>query len=154
MTTIAVDPRTGEIAADSRAIGGGADMTVVKLVKLVDGSIFAAAGVARQGAAMVEWLNKGGRGKPPKFAETEAVILQPDGNLWLINGKWPPIPMDQTAPQAIGSGSQAALSAMLSFGATPAQAVKAAAKVDSNTGGKIVKMRLRRRQPKRKIIEP
>jgi hypothetical protein len=142
VTTIACDPRIGVMAGDTQLNGGRTKAFGPKVERLADGSLFGAAGDCKQIRNVIAWLNKGAKGRRPKMTEVDALVLGPQGCLWLINNGWPPILQD-AMPAAVGSGDQAALAAMLYFHASPREAVKAAARVNPETGGRITTLKLK-----------
>lgn len=153
MTTIACDPERGEMAGDTCVSGSGIHWQTSKVRRLPDGGIFGSAGTARHCTALFNWIAGGRKGRRPKSAAVDALILDPEGLLWFVeDGHWPPILINGAA--AIGTGEQAALVAMSHFGCTPLEAVEAAATVDPITKAPFEVLRLRKRRAKRKIKSP
>ena len=71
-----------------------------------------------------------------KVQDCEMVLLSPTGRIYTNeNGSECMVITDRF--YALGTGSQAALAAM-HMGATPREAVRIAAKIDPNTGGRVV----------------
>lgn len=78
--------------------------------------------------------------KPPKITGTEGVVLTEKGELFMFfkPGMW--MKLDQPF-YAVGSGMHFAMGAM-EQGASPYEAVKAASKLDPNTGMGVTKIEL------------
>jgi ATP-dependent protease HslVU (ClpYQ) peptidase subunit len=136
MTTIACDGESmagdGLVCSGSTIFGSNAQ----KIVSLKDGRIVGCAGNARYQRAFVAWLNEGG--EPPELDdEFEALVLMPDGSVVSYDHKGRPLP--EELPTATGSGREFALAAM-DLGASPKEAVEAAAKRDMMTGGTIMSL--------------
>lgn len=135
MTTIAY--RDGVMAADRSAHLGDDWIKpdrVTKIVRLSDGSLFAAAGETGVWGGLLEWFlaAEADRGERPKIPDCDVFLLKPDGVLWFYTGAGR---REVDAPfAAIGSGSPVALGAMWA-GCTAKRAVEIAAKVDPWTGG-------------------
>ena len=135
MTTIAY--AQGILAADTQlTTPDGAKRKVKKLVRLDDGSLFAAAGDAPAAAALQKWAEAGCPKKPkPRFSKdmaVDAILVKPDGTAWLFTNSAVPEKIEDDFV-AIGSGHGVATGAM-AFGATAIEAVECAAKYDSSTG--------------------
>lgn len=142
MTTIAVDPVRGEMSADTQFNTGGTKSYGQKLFRLRDGSLLGGAGVMVDIARVAEWLNGPRKGRRPDASKVNALWLWPDGALWSINEGWPAIRL-ANKPTAVGTGDQAAIAAMVCFGATTRDAIKAAKVVDAATGGCVRTLRLK-----------
>jgi len=139
------------MAADTQAsTDSGSIDRITKVHRLPDGSLVGYCGSAKQGHQFIEWL-KSERGEPcPDIPDMQALILDHDHVLWDVAGAWPPYVLNGNS--AIGSGAQGALVALRVFGATPLQAVQAAATVDSNTSGPFTVLKLLQPvQTKRKL---
>jgi 20S proteasome alpha/beta subunit len=136
MTTIAY--RDGIMAAD-RAAHLGNDWKkpdrVTKIIRLEDGSLFAAAGDTGVFSKLLTWLTAGlARGERPEIPDCDVLLLGHDGRLWFFSGAGKRL---VDAPfAAIGSGAPVAYGAMHA-GATAERAVEIAALVDPWTGGEI-----------------
>jgi len=138
MTTIAY--KDGILASDRRLTYEGKIMSdsTQKIFKLNDGSIAALAGDAAAAFEYIKWLQSDRTSSSPVDEMHEVdfsiMIIAKDGTVSFIeNGKMEP-PHKPEKYYALGSGRAAALGAM-AFGATAAQAVKFAMRVDSSTGG-------------------
>jgi ATP-dependent protease HslVU (ClpYQ) peptidase subunit len=96
-------------------------------------------GIAGDYAACMDfitwWLRGGGPEYEGEMQEVDVLILTAKGKILHYGACAKPYELEDNFA-AIGSGSAAAMGAM-HMGATPAQAVRAASKVDVNTGGKI-----------------
>jgi ATP-dependent protease HslVU (ClpYQ) peptidase subunit len=137
MTTIATDGKS--MAGDGRECCGdtisGNDFVKVHL--LPDGRIVGISGNSYDGDALLQWMKEGGT--KPKMKHLRALVLNPDGKvLWHDEHL---MPSEAEPPCAIGSGSDFALAAM-DMGASPEEAVAAAAKRNIHTGGKITVIHL------------
>lgn len=138
MTTIATDGKT--MAADTRLSGSYIEQfEAVKLFR-IGGVVYGVAGEDWSHCmAYVDWV-KGGRSedcKPTNASEFNALFVE-NGKVYLEGASLRPI--ENGSLNAIGSGKSFAMGAMLA-GATPAQAVKIAMKLDPITGGKIRTMK-------------
>ncbi len=136
MTTIAF--RAGIMAAD-RAVHLGNDWKkpdrATKIVRLEDGSLFAAAGDSGVWGKLLAWLQlpEADRGDRPEIPDCD-VLLITDGRLWFYTGAGKRL---VDAPfAAIGSGSPVAYGAMYA-GADAKRAVEIAALVDPWTGSEV-----------------
>lgn len=134
MTTIAY--RDGVMAADSQATADWVVYRVSKLVRLPCGGVAGGCGSATECTEALRWLVRGEKGRRPKLKYSTIIVAYGDGRVLIHEGKnWEYLPV--MGPAAIGSGVQAAMAAMLSFGASPERAVEAAAAVDSGTSGPV-----------------
>lgn len=140
MTTIAGNSEF--LCTDSMCADGNQKWSVVK-VERIGGSLFGTAGTAAHGEAFYEWMRRNKRGKKPLVGEDfEALALTPKG-LFLYDSNLYPLPL--LNPHAVGSGAQAARSAML-VGADIVAAVTAACEVDAHSGLPIQIYRLKETQ--------
>ena len=133
MTTVVCN--THEMACDSYLTDGNTIQSVRKVFRKKGHVV----GIAGDYAACMEfiswWLRGGGEEYNGTMDEVDVLILTTKGKI--LHYSSCSKPFELTDPfAAIGSGSAAAMGAM-HMGATPAQAVLAASKVDVNTGGKI-----------------
>lgn len=137
MTTIACDLKS--MAGDGRATSGGTitDERARKVDKLRDGRIVGFAGTAAFGMLFRQWLVDGG--PFPKIKAFSALVLEPSGKLWFYDGIEIPLPCLE--PQAIGTGSVHALTAM-DCGLSPADAVRMAIRRDTASGGRVISIAL------------
>lgn len=127
MTTIAVN--RAMMAGDSLCDDGGMRTKGQKVFESADGCILGFAGSFAQGIRFVEWYEDE-EGAPPNCDEVSILILDRKGKITLWDGH--PTPIKEKF-YAIGTGAQAAMSAMM-CGKTPQEAVKIACKIDMNTG--------------------
>lgn len=139
MTTVATDGVT--IAADGLLTWGGRRLKLdeQKLRRLPDGSVVGWAGNADEAVIAVEALARDD-GDEAK-GDYSLLRLFPDGKLAVYVDRL--IPTFTSPPQAIGSGGDVALGAMLA-GMSAKQAVRAAARIDTSTGGTIRSRKVRR----------
>ena len=123
------------MAADSWATDANGIASVTKIWRFGDG-VLGFAGTFAQGYQFVRWLECK-RGDPPDI-EGSAFLFIDGKQIWCYDGCPDPYPLDDKFA-AIGSGGMAAMACM-HLGCAPDQAVRVAAKVDPNTGGKIKTM--------------
>lgn len=141
MTTVVSN--LDSIAADSLAVLDGTRSSIKKLIRGPEGSVFGIAGAVTQCLAVVDYINGGEKGEAPDSLDDVIVLwLRRDG-LFLLDGSAKPQPVLELFT-AIGTGAQAALGAM-HMGADPTEAVRVAAKIDVNTGGRVVTMKVKRK---------
>lgn len=148
MTTVATRG-DGLVAADSQCCWGeNITLRVAKLHRLKDGSVVGGAGYLSQILAVVKWLEGGMRGDLPKMKNCDVLVALPDGRTASVcsNG----ILSYVKGPFAVGSGAQAAMAAMVHFGTSAEEAVKAAASVDPSTSAPIDVMRVEPKAKRRK----
>jgi ATP-dependent protease HslVU (ClpYQ) peptidase subunit len=139
VTTVATRGN-GIIAADSQCTwGDSVKMRVAKLHRLKDGSIAGGCGHVSEILAAVKWLETR-KGKAPKMRNCDVLIARPDGTTVTLCADG--IFSEVKGPIAIGSGMQAAMAAMVYFGASAEEAVMAAAEVDPNTSAPVDVMRV------------
>lgn len=107
-----------------------------KVHRLNDGSIIGGCGNPAYLPKVVEWLNKGRRGKWPIEGDDgfSAIWLRSDGVSYFDNEGGETTP---ALPVAVGSGSGMAIGA-LEAGASLRQAIEIASKHDVWTGGQIL----------------
>lgn len=133
MTTIATDGRT--MAGDTLITAGKERLAFSnKIHRGLDGSIFGACGPSTDAARFRRWLCEPGQDRPELTDDFSALVLRPDGNAVYYCSKLEPIEM--MLPQAIGSGADYAIGAMLA-GATPTEAVRIACERDTCSGGEV-----------------
>ncbi len=143
MTTIAY--RDGIMAADSRAYSGDKNPfgSKTKIHRLPDGSLF---GASSSKVGVVDKLRRltvehGVSATFPTVVEGQALLVKPNGDVFLFNeqdGFSGPI---RTTFCAIGSGEQYAMGAF-HMGADAARAVSIACECDVWTGGEITVLAL------------
>jgi hypothetical protein len=134
VTTIACDGKS--MAGDGLAARGSliTAFNSEKVVRLDDGRIVGTAGNKADCYKFRAWLRDGG--PIPKFKDFAALVLQSDGRLSYHTEDYP-AGSPTEAPNAIGTGQEIAIGAMLA-GKTPAEAVTLAAMRDIHTGGVII----------------
>lgn len=133
MTTIATDGKT--MAADTLITAGGQRVAHMRKVHQTnDGRIYACAGRCEHGTMFGKWLDDPQSEKPKLDDEFGALVMHRDGRVFHYTDLLEPV--EFTIPQAIGSGGDIALGAML-HGASPVAAVQIAAQRDVGTGGAI-----------------
>lgn len=139
MTTIAY--RDGVLAGDTRETVGEAIVSdnIRKVFKMSDGRLFAGVGSAEQCDILLNAVRK--HKTPEGLNEIEAVLVYPDGTVWVTEGKvWMKRPKKDYI--GLGTGGVAALAAM-DAGATAVQAVRIGIKRDTNSGGRVQSVRLK-----------
>lgn len=140
MTTIAY--RDDVLAGDTQITCGNTIDGYVQKVFRKGALLYGATGCSGHADAFLTWVLKGMKGDAPnlKTDDDEASgLLFPGGDrvVWRYRNVW----TSHHAPFfAYGSGSNLALGAMAQ-GATAEEAVKAAAMLDTNTGGDITVLR-------------
>lgn len=135
MTTIATDGKL--MAGDGRSTRGdivsGGDRK--KVFRLPDGSIIGIAGRTRDAERAVRSLMADPFAPEEVRGDYHLIRLYPNGQIWSHEDTLT-APIRVKPPYAIGSGSTAAMAAMLA-GADATAAVKIATKLDIYSGGKI-----------------
>jgi ATP-dependent protease HslVU (ClpYQ) peptidase subunit len=133
MTTIACDGKT--MAGDGLAARNTLITTLdaTKVAMLDDGRIVGTAGEKPCCRRFLAWLQDGGA--RPKLKDLAALVLHPDGRL-VYHTDSDPEGTVTGIPNAIGSGCEIAIGAMLA-GLSPERAVEIAADRDVYTGGTI-----------------
>ena len=148
MTTIAY--RDGVLASDSRLTQGEWIWTDKgkKITRLRDGTLFGSSG-DHEGSLILEAALKEGNlfpELPEDSKDVHAIRVTPDGKVWFFEGyKWDRVPEGFVA---IGSGRQAAM-AILRYGGSAVDAVKAGIASDVFSGGKVQTVRLRKHERSR-----
>jgi ATP-dependent protease HslVU (ClpYQ) peptidase subunit len=137
MTTIVADVENGLMASDSRVGHGANSFRSVKLFE-VGKELIGVSGNLSNAMKFVDWYAAGcDTDSEPAFEGEGFDALVLDGARLMA---WDDsmVPMRVLEPfYAIGSGSQAAMGAMLA-GATAEKAIEIAAKLDSNTDSNVV----------------
>lgn len=129
MTTIIADASLGVMCSDSQWSDDDEKGSVRKVWR-IKGALVGFAGDMDQAAKAREFIS--GRGPAP-CGNVTALWLGPEGlRVWTPSDGW----LDIGPVHAIGSGSKAARAAHF-VGATPQQAIRAAAAVDAGTGGRV-----------------
>lgn len=132
MTTIATDGRS--MASDSLVTAGEERVAYSqKIERTPDGRLFGSAGPSVDCALFAKWMHSGGD-KPDLSDDFCALVLTPLGAVFYLCRKLEPIEM--MVPQAIGSGADYAIGAMLA-GAAPREAVGIACQRDLGSGGEV-----------------
>jgi len=137
MTTIACDGKS--MAGDGLAARETliTVLDAIKVTRLDDGRIVGTAGEKPDTRKFRAWLQEGGT--KPKLKDLAALVLHPDGRLVYHTDS--DIEGTPTGlPNAIGSGCEIAIGAMLA-GLSPEKAVEIAATRDVYTGGTITVFR-------------
>ncbi len=141
MTTIAV--RDGWIASDSQFTTDSGKTSCRKLFRVPDG-ILGLAGVSGPGLELLHWLRNHTCEEPVRTDEYaregfDAILLTRKGVFYYEESLSP----DRVTGRffACGSGGAAALGAM-HMGASAAEAVRIASKIDPSTGGRVRAMKL------------
>ena len=133
MTTIAV--RDGVMACDSRMTGGYIAVCKSKVVE-GRGCLVGFSGDAIAGYSGAMYIAGEAQDRPTTSKDDVwFLILRGDG-MFLADHEFRELPLSGNKYFAIGSGEQAAMVAM-HMGATAAEAVKMAIKVDENSGGTV-----------------
>lgn len=152
MTTIAWDGNT--LAADSQGTFGATKSTTKKIFQISD-VICAFTGDMECGLRFLNWVQQGmDMENFPEFkrsAEEESnlfhgIVVQ-EGRAYQFSEAGVGIPID--APHAWGSGASFAFSA-LDMGKGAVEAVKAAARRDVYTGGKVVSYSIQEKKKRKK----
>lgn len=132
MTTIAY--RDGVLASDSLAtLGDTKAHGHYQKIRRIGDYMVGAAGSVADSQNFVNWLRSGDEENPPPKGNYSALIIDPRGRVREIeNGSVLPVPRAAKF-FSIGSGAPYALAAMYA-GATAAEAVRIAAKIDTSTG--------------------
>lgn len=132
MTTIATDGRA--MAGDSLTSAGTLMVRhAPKVFRCPNGQIFGCCGATTDAIKFQEYMVNGGE-KPTLTEDFSALILNVDGSVDWIDKEF--VRVATAVPNAIGSGGEIALGAMLA-GQTPEQAVQTAMLRDTNTGGEV-----------------
>jgi len=143
MTTIAY--RNGILAADSMITAGSRIVTstnATKIVRLSDGRLFGHCGQMRHMKPLVAYLEGKSERYPDMEKDATAIVVHPDGRVELHFGRHPDEAFAEDAEfYAIGSGSELALGAM-AVGATSIEAVHAAIRFDTCSGGDVKHLEL------------
>ena len=137
MTTIAANHQM--MACDSKVVDGGIVTSVKTKIYKINGDIIGFAGSLSEGMAFVAWYKDQEKDKPP-IDDTSILLLRSDG-LYTMESNFTLLPETTYGFYAIGSGSHIAMGAMMA-GADPYEAVKIAAKLDNDSGGRVRKLSL------------
>lgn len=139
MTTIVADSTQLCMASDSRISHLDSFFKSPKIFELAGGELIGIAGDITDGVKFAQWYSSGcDKEDEPEFGPEgfDALVLDKSGKLTIWARDL--IGLEVQEPfYSIGSGAKAALGA-LHMGATPAQAVLVAAKIDSNTDSNVV----------------
>lgn len=138
MTTIAADVKAGVMAADSDWTDGDA-RGVIRKVFRIRGALIGFAGTLRDIESVKAWFRDGFGGAVPD-TDVTALILRPTGiSVWTaLDGEH----SEGSSQFAIGTGAMCARGAMLA-GATCAQAVRIAIRIDATSSGRVRVYKLR-----------
>lgn len=138
MTTIATDGKT--VAFDSLVTTSSSFLMHAdhqKAFEIAPGIIAAASGNGDDCALFIQWAESyvaGKKAEKPKFEDAFSGIVVDTNKGTCVYFRQPLIPSMVQLPFAIGNGGDMALGAML-VGASPTDAVRAAATRDLSTGG-------------------
>lgn len=131
VTTILCDFNKRIMVADS-AISDGDRVWSGKKVWRIGGNLLGFAGDVAEAHAMVAWIKQGGKGNPPPFKNSMALLMNADGLFYYAATKYG-IPVDGGI-EAIGSGAKAAICAYEAMGYTdPKKSVQIVCKHDHNS---------------------
>jgi len=131
VTTIACDGKS--MAGDSLITANGEIVgNTTKVQRTDDGRIFGASGSIVDITRFAKWMH--GAEAPELSEDFCALILMPNGKVYYVGNKLEP--SEYIVPQAIGSGADFAIGAMLA-GQSPHEAVEIAMQRDTRTGGEI-----------------
>lgn len=135
MTVIAWDGQT--LAADRQRTFGGTPTTMRKARKIVapDGRVFLVGCCGRSDfiQMFLAWLEGGERPSFPVTEDFAAIVIDQRHRIWVIHDTLIYVEVFGIALWGIGSGGNYAMGAM-EHGATAAQAVKVASRLDINCG--------------------
>tara|TARA_R100000808_G_scaffold5213_3_gene16004 strand:+ start:6645 stop:7085 length:441 start_codon:yes stop_codon:yes gene_type:complete len=140
MSTVATDGTT--MAADSRITddGGAMDLLNFPKVRRIRDSVVGFAGDVEMGILFFNWIEHGEPDDPaqkPQFDDDDfAGLVMRKGGVFWYGKRLIPGGVLSGSPTAIGSGGDLALGAMLA-GKSPAEAVRLACRVDTNSGGRV-----------------
>jgi hypothetical protein len=135
MTTICTDGKT--MAADSMQVGDYIDPHPLPKLRFCGaGALVGAAGDLENGELFRQWLGIGAPAdeKPNVGDHFQALVLRPSGEVIYYGPKLTPIEVG--APAAIGSGSVAAMAALM-CGKSPAEAIEIAIELDASSRGPV-----------------
>ena len=145
MSTVATDGQS--MASDSRITddGGAMDQLNFPKIRKLKDCIAGFAGDVESGILFFNWLERGEQDDPAQKPPLDddvfiGLVLRANGVFW-YGSKLIPGGVACGTPAAIGSGGDFAMGAMLA-GKTPAESVRLACRVDSNSGGKVRTLRL------------
>lgn len=134
MTTIAY--KQGVLAGDTMVSFGGTKCPGEqrKVHRLRNGCLFGWAGLLEQAAVLRKAVEAGERDNPPKLKDLHALLVEPDGKVWMYEGvNWFP---SKQPYSAYGTGHDFAL-AVMAFGGSAKDAVRVAIKLDKSSGGRV-----------------
>lgn len=143
MTTVVY--RDGVLAADSLVTMGDTKIHGnMRKLSRVHGHLIGIAGGVADCDEFINWCKAGGsetETEPPK-GQYSAIVVQPNGKVFEVEcGKYLPR-LTNTKFHAIGSGAPYALAAMYA-GASAAEAVRIATKIDTNSGLPVKTLKLK-----------
>jgi ATP-dependent protease HslVU (ClpYQ) peptidase subunit len=132
MTTIATDGHS--MAGDTLTCASTIMVRhAVKVFRCQNGQIFGCCGATTDAIKFQEYMLMGGE-KPTLSEDFSALVLNVDGSVDWIDKEF--VRVSTAVPNAIGSGGEIALGAMLA-GQAPENAVRTAMIRDTNTGGDV-----------------
>ena len=118
-------------------VSSGSEMVgfTQKVQRTEDGRVFGSCGASVDCAMFAKWMQ--GAGERPELSDDFAALVLKGSKVFYLCRKLEPI--EFILPQAIGSGSDYALGAMLA-GKTPHEAVEIACMRDTRSGGLITSL--------------
>ncbi|MGH8472845.1 MAG: hypothetical protein ACREVJ_10425 [Gammaproteobacteria bacterium] len=143
MTTIAWD---GESLASDTLAFASIKCRVRKLYRLPDGALFGAAGACQQVLEVLAWLN-GGDKPTVDLDNFDGLFITAAGVVENIGTRLMREPVLEPF-YAIGSGAPFAMTAM-ACGCSAVEAVRMAIRFDPGSGGRVERLKLRRRDEPR-----
>lgn len=123
------------MAGDTQLTDEGGPLSHGRKVYKHNGTCIGIAGTYTDCMRFMKWYRGGMKEPLKKVGDVSALLLSAEGNIFYFDGEAQSYKVTDKF-MAIGSGANAAMGAM-HMGATPAQAVKIASKVDTYTGGRI-----------------
>lgn len=137
MTTIAY--KDGVMAGDTQVTQQGTIIGRARKVFKYHGHLFGTMGISSECQDLLAWAKAGMKGHPPRFEESQMLVVSPKGHLRLLqNGlfvSW------KANGFAIGSGRDHAL-AVMEYGGDAVDAVAIACRLDNGTSKPIHVVRL------------
>lgn len=126
------------MVCDSKTTLGGQWFSSTK-VQRIGNDLIAFAGLKAEGMRWIDWYANGKRGPQPKISNSEALILNADGLVYVdCGGEALPV---ERGFMGIGSGGPCAIASFMT-GADAETAVHIACQIDANSGGDVFVHRL------------
>lgn len=130
--------RNGVLAADTQVSAHGSRVDLLRKIKRVNQWLIGGAGDVGTIVPVELWIRDGAQFEKPidfgKIEDGAAILVDPDGVAYHVGTASPYVLKSEAQFMAIGSGSDAALAAML-LGATATRAVDIAKRIDLYCGG-------------------